>query len=34
MPYLESWDDFSKGAERLYLQNPWKVRPIIIVDKY
>ena len=25
MPYLQTWDDFSKGAERLYQQNPWKV---------
>lgn len=30
MPYVESWDDFAKGAERLYQQSPWKVfEPIV-----
>ncbi|XP_021946291.1 signal recognition particle 9 kDa protein [Folsomia candida] len=24
--YLKSWDDFEKGAERLYLQDPLKCR--------
>nr|CAI5869517.1 unnamed protein product [Callosobruchus analis] len=26
MTYLNSWEDFEKEAERLYLQSPWKVR--------
>lgn len=25
MTYLNSWEEFEKGAERLYLQNPMKV---------
>ncbi|XP_003387628.1 PREDICTED: signal recognition particle 9 kDa protein-like [Amphimedon queenslandica] len=29
MPYLQTWDDFAKGLERLYQQNPWKVRFIV-----
>ncbi|KAL2731663.1 signal recognition particle 9 kDa protein-like, partial [Vespula maculifrons] len=26
MTYLNSWEEFEKGAERLYLQNPMKAR--------
>ena len=26
MTYLESWEEFEKAAERLYLQDPLKVR--------
>lgn len=25
MTYLNSWEEFEKGAERLYLQDPMKV---------
>ena len=25
MPYLDNWDEFSKAADRLYSQDPWKV---------
>lgn len=25
MTYLNSWEEFEKGAERLYLQDPLKV---------
>ncbi|XP_052106198.1 signal recognition particle 9 kDa protein-like [Mytilus californianus] len=31
MPYITSWDDFSKAAERLYLKDPSKCR---FVTKY
>lgn len=26
MPFVESWEEFEKAAERLYLQDPMKVR--------
>ena len=26
MTFLESWEEFEKAAERLYLQDPMKVR--------
>ena len=39
MPYLDTWDDFAKVADRLYSQAPWKasttsvtVRTIIYSD--
>ena len=28
MPYLDTWEEFEKAAERLYLQDPMKVRTI------
>lgn len=31
MPYIASFDEFSKAAERLYLQDPSRVR---VVTKY
>lgn len=24
-PYFESWEDFTRAAERLYQEDPWKV---------
>ena len=32
MTYIENWEEFSKAAERLYLQNPWKVTPLVCTD--
>lgn len=26
MTYIETWEEFAKSAEKLYLGNPWKVR--------
>ena len=29
MPYLDTWEEFEKAAERLYLQDPMKVRTLL-----
>jgi hypothetical protein len=36
MTYIENWEEFSKAAERLYVQNPWKVTALVytVYDKY
>ena len=34
MTYIETWEEFSKAAERLYLQNPWKVRPVVTARSF
>ncbi len=34
MGYIESWEEFSKAAVRLYSQNPWKVNLNSVYDKY
>ena len=32
MTFLESWEEFEKAAERLYLQDPMKVRYVTKYD--
>eukprot|EP00118_Oscarella_pearsei_P028467 m.2218 g.2218 ORF g.2218 m.2218 type:complete len:82 (+) comp8465_c0_seq1:70-315(+) len=29
MPFLSTWDDFSRMAEQIYLENPYKTRFVV-----
>lgn len=33
-PYIENWDDFTKAAERLYQQAPWKVSSRVLLNVF
>ncbi|KAL5463338.1 hypothetical protein EMCRGX_G032230 [Ephydatia muelleri] len=29
MTYMKTWEEFAKAAEKLYSQDPWKVRFVV-----